>query len=73
MATKGKDKTLEGQIAFDFCEETDDVKLVKSKKEKAKNTENGQSKIIKEHLNIKHNHFKASRKIRRIPLKFKRR
>lgn len=73
MATKGKDKILEGQIAFDFLAEMQPVKVTKPKKAKVKNVEKKVTEIVqkkkfrKANLNIKHNHFKVSRKVRRIP------
>ena len=87
MATKGKDKILEGQIAFDFLSE---IEIIKPKKEKVKKiekptlTENKKTvkvksdkivqpkpkKFRKLRLNIKRTHFKAARKVRRVPRKF---
>lgn len=73
MATKGKDKILEGQIAFDFFGEIEQAKVIKPKKEKVINIETkkeikkAEIKIFRKvRLNIKHNHFKKARKVRRI-------
>ena len=93
MATKGIDKIIDGQIAFDFLKEIEVVKVEKPKKVKierqpkenkpkekkviklkaAKGKPPKQSKFRKTQLNIKHNHFKTTRNIRRIPRRFKRR
>ena len=67
MATKGKDKIIDGQIAFDFMGE-----LEKDKNVETKVAKKVQTRFRKENLNIKHSHFKSVRKVRRIPRKFKR-
>ncbi len=73
MATKGKDKIIDGQIAFDFLGEMEVE--IKPRKAKVKNIEIKVAKKVltrfrKEKLNIKHNHFKSSRKVRRMLRKF---
>lgn len=78
MATKGKDKILDGQIAFDFLSEIEVVKPEKKQKKviKEKEVEPKVEKIVqvktfrKAILNIKRNHFKKSRKVKRVPRKF---
>ena len=88
MATKGKDKIIDGQIAFDFLSEIEVVKPVKKVKKQVKVEDKKPEKPIrvfkykkpkvkvekrknknKKFKCIKHNHFKKSRKIRRIPRK----
>ena len=70
MATKGKGKLIDGQIAFEFMGvmETE----VKPRKAKVieKNTQNKKEfktkKIFrKKHVNVKPNHIKKNRKVRR--------
>ena len=85
MATKGKDKIIDGQIAFDFLGEIEVVKPKKKPKKVVKVEEKKQEKPIrvfkykkpkvkvekrknkkKKFKCIKHNHFKKSRKTRRM-------
>ncbi len=71
MATKGKDKILDGQIAFDFMGEIEKPKrkitTEKAAKEKIVKTKQVVPTIKKKkHKNIKLNHYKKSRKLRKI-------
>ena len=67
MATKGKSKIIEGQIAFEFFGELKETikprkqKVIESKKEiKIKKV------FRKKHVNVKYNHIKKNRKVRKI-------
>ncbi len=71
MATKGKDKIIDGQIAFDFMGELEvEIKPRKSKvieKNITKKKEIKTKKVFrKKHVNVKYNHLKKNRKVRRI-------
>ena len=72
MATKGKDKILDGQIAFDFMAELEVVAPKKARKPKVTiETEKPIKAIIKnifrkQYINIKPNHLKKNRKVRKI-------
>ena len=68
MATKGKGKILDGQIAFEFFGElNEDIKPIKKKAIEPKHTKQIKEKKIyrKKNLNVKANHLKKNRKIRK--------
>ena len=70
MATKGKDKIIDGQIAFDFIGEMEvEIKPRKTKvieKNIIKQKEIKTKKVFrKKHINVKPNHLKVNRKVRR--------
>ena len=72
MATKGKDKIIEGQIAFDFMAEMEPINQTKAKQTKDEKLEQKVSEKVqvktfsKGTLNIKPNHLKKTRKVKRI-------
>ena len=71
MATKGKGKGIEGQIAFEFMGVMEtEMKPRKSKaieKHDIKKKEIRTKKIFrKKHVNVKPNHLKKNRKIRKF-------
>ena len=71
MATKGKGKILDGQIAFEFMGTLEtEIKPRKAKvieKHIIKKTTIETKKVFrKKHVNVKYNHLKKNRKVRRI-------
>ena len=68
MATKGKGKILDGQIAFEFMGVMKtEVKPRKLKAIEQKKKEIKTKKIFrKKHVNVKSNHLKKNRKVRKI-------
>ena len=71
MATKGKDKIIDGQIAFDFMGELKvEIKSRKTKeieKNIIKQKEIKTKKVFREnHVNVKPNHLKKNRKVRKV-------
>lgn len=67
MATKGKGKMLDGQIAFDFLAEMKvEIKPRKTRVEIIKKKEIKTKKVFrKKHVNVKYNHIKKNRKVKR--------
>ena len=64
MATKGKGKVLEGQIAFDFFGELNEEIVTRKSRNKKEIKIN---KVFrKKHISMKANHLKKNRKIRKI-------
>ena len=71
MATKGKDKIIDGQIAFDFMGELKvEIKSRKTKeieKNIIKQKEIKTKKVFrKKYVNVKFNHLKKNRKVRKV-------
>ena len=68
MATKGKGKILDGQIAFEFMGVMEtEVKPRKSKAIEQTKKEIKTKKIFrKKYVNVKHNHLKKNRKVRKV-------
>ena len=66
MATKGKDKILEGQIAFEFFGDIEQTIKPKKQKSIEVNKKNKATiKFRKKYVNVKPNHIKVNRKVRR--------
>ena len=70
MATKGKGKILDGQIAFEFYGELEQtIKPIKAKANEKKiiNKKEIKTKKVfrKKQANVKYNHLKKNRKVRR--------
>lgn len=70
MATKGKDKIIEGQIAFDFMGELEvEIKPRKTKvieKNIIKKEIKTKKVFRKNYVNVKPNHIKKNRKVKKI-------
>lgn len=77
MATKGKGKILDGQIAFEFMgimETEVKPRRTKAIEQKIINKKQTKTKKIfrKKYVNVKPNHLKRHRKVRKISRKFER-
>ena len=71
MATKGKGKILDGQIAFEFMGTLEtEIKLIKTKVIERKTTKQKEIKtkkvFRKKYVNVKYNHLKKNRKVRKV-------
>ena len=64
MATKGKGKVLDGQIAFNFFGELKEEIVLRKMKTKK---ENKTKKVFrKKKINVKANNIKSNRKVRKL-------
>ena len=71
MATKGNSKIIDGQIAFEFMGSMKtEIKPRKTKVIEENTTKKKEIKtkkvFRKKHVNVKYNHLKVNRKVRRI-------